>query len=966
MPPAPPACTFRLYRRAEAAWTGVIRPWLEAAPGRLTRRQVVVPTRGQSHALKQRCLVEGVPLLGVEFLTPGLARQKWLAATGAPRPVMRDELLVLGLRILVESRLAALAPDDPAAGFWKSLLSDLERALREFDALLRAGFGPEHFPLPQLREVFGALTAWVGERGYALGPHQSLAAGLTPVEPEAARFAEATLIYGFPAESWEDFFDLAAFSRRGGDLTVVLPEPALRGGRAPDEGWIEMWEALLGVEAATLDAPEPPSGAEVAALWTGEGGGAGRARVLVGQTRGDEMALLAGALADLLAAGADNIAVIFPRADAAALRLTRLLAARGLPFADLLAPVGPPTVDERLQRALLAFHAQGARLEDLLALWPLLRSLNLVRIPPGAARGVCDRLFDELQTHSLAAGQARLAAGTETAWREVRRVADLLLPEWPAELTLTEAGRRVAELCARFNLAPAAGWTAVTALAARETAPQPARAILAAFAALLPGRGPVTDAPGRGVFAPITLTTRRRAAGVAWSHVVLAESNAGCWPERAESSCWLPDEHRQALDAIKRFSLGVFTGDDRRLLARQAYAAIAGDTRGQVIFTAALFEEEEPELRLAPNAWLERVLLAQAAPGGQRADLEQIFAGVARTAPQASADEADPATAEWSAIWSGRRDPAVPFGDHFLSGPPDVTRPSHLAARQIERGVEDPAALWFEAILGVRQVSWRPLARERRKSLGQMAHRLLAQALSGPPADDGFTRKPARDEARDRLAARLAAWRAHWPRDRYWDSFHAELAEIARRLLEKTYALETGPFVAVEAPLPAGASVPLGGHELLAVHGRMDLAFLDRPAWSGAQVDIVDFKTGAVGALSAARMARGESLQLGVYLAAAASLGAAGGRVWMLKPEGGPAESLEMGELPAALQALEQIGRHVATGRYGALTPDRTDFTRGFEWPLACTPVPHSVLARKFALTFGAPAGEPAEESPDA
>jgi len=965
MPPAPPACTLRLYRRADAAWTQVIRPWLAAPSAPLSRRFVVVPTRGQSHALKQRCLTEGVPLLGVEFLTPGLARQKWLAASGAVRPVMRDELLVLGLRILVESRLAALAPEDPAAGFWKSLLSDLERALREFDTLLRAGFGPEHLPLPQLREVFGALAAWVGDRGYALGPHQSLAAALTPVDPEATRFADATLLFGFSAESWEDFFDLAAFSRCGGDLTIALPEPALRGARAPDEGWIEIWEALLGVEAATLDAPEPPSGAEVAALWTGEGGAAGRARVLVGHTRGDEMALLAGALADLLAAGADNIAVIFPRADAAALRLTRLLAARGLPLADLLAPVGPPTVDERLQRALLAFHAQGARLEDLLALWPLLRSLNLVRIPPGAARGVCERLFDELQTHALAACRPRLAAGTETAWREVGRVADLLLPAWPEELTLAEAGRRVAELCAHFNLAPAAGWSALAALAGRETAPRPARAILAAFAALLPERGPVADAPGRGVFAPITLTTRRRAAGVAWSHVVLAESNAGCWPERAESSCWLPDEHRETLDGARRFSLGVFTAADRRLLARQAYAAIAGDTREQVIFTAARFEEEEPELPLAPNAWLERVLLAQTPPGSQRADLEQIFAGLAQPAPPAAAGAADPATAEWSAIWRRRRDPDLPFDEHFLAGPPDLTRPAHLAARQIERGVEDPAALWFEAILGVRQVNWRPLARERRKSLGQMAHRLLAQALSSPPADGGFGRKPTRDEAHERLAGRLAAWRAHWPRDRYWDSFHAELTEIARRLLEKTYALETGPYVAVEVSLPAGASVPLGGHGRLAVRGRMDLAFLDRPTWSGAQVDIVDFKTGTVGALSAARMARGESLQLGVYLAAAASLGAAGGRVWMLKPDGGPGESLEMGELPAALQALEQLGRQVATGRYGALTPDRTDYTRGFEWPLACTPVPHAVLARKFALTFGAPAA-PAEESPDA
>ena len=123
--------------------------------------------------------------------------------------------------------------------------------------------------------------------------------------------------------------------------------------------------------------------------------------------------------------------------------------------------------------------------------------------------------------------------------------------------------------------------------------------------------------------------------------------------------------------------------------------------------------------------------------------------------------------------------------------------------------------------------------------------------------------------------------------------------------------------------------------------------------WEGAQVEVIDFKTGADARLAAAAMARGASLQLGVYLAAARALGAAGGRVWMLKPDNGPAGRLDMAELPVALAALAQLGRHLSTGVYGALTPDRTEFTLGWEWPLACAPIRHAVLARKHALTFG-------------
>jgi hypothetical protein len=86
----------------------------------------------------------------------------------------------------------------------------------------------------------------------------------------------------------------------------------------------------------------------------------------------------------------------------------------------------------------------------------------------------------------------------------------------------------------------------------------------------------------------------------------------------------------------------------------------------------------------------------------------------------------------------------------------------------------------------------------------------------------------------------------------------------------------------------------------------------------------------------------------------------------MLKPEPGSASSLDTGELPFALARLAQLGRHLATGCYGALTPDRTDFSRGFDWPLACTPIRRAVLGKKFEATFEVAATETGEEVPDA
>ena len=173
-------------------------------------------------------------------------------------------------------------------------------------------------------------------------------------------------------------------------------------------------------------------------------------------------------------------------------------------------------------------------------------------------------------------------------------------------------------------------------------------------------------------------------------------------------------------------------------------------------------------------------------------------------------------------------------------------------------------------------------------------------------------------------------------------------------------------MMATELRLPIGATVPLGADGgRLAVSGRMDVVIADRTDWAGADVDVVDFKTGGDAELSAARMAaKGTGLQLGIYLAAVQSLGAKTGRVWMLKPEQGGATELEMSELATALLPLERIARHVASGHYGALTPDKSAHSSGgFVWPLACAPIPVAVLREKFAATFGEAVAETEEAS---
>ncbi|PAW63543.1 MAG: hypothetical protein B9S34_14145 [Opitutia bacterium Tous-C1TDCM] len=936
---------LHLARHADSAWSEVIRPWLGATRDRLVRSYVIVATRGQAHGLKHRCLREGVPLLGVEFLTPGLARKKWAETGGDCRPALGREVLLFGLRAAIARRLETAVPGERAWGFWQSLQSDPERALDDFDALLQAGLGAADFPLAPLREIFADLTDWVGALGYAFAATEAhRAAGRTTA---AAARRGRVLVAGLGAEAVGEAANVLAFVHRCVDVAVVLPAPEFAGPTTPDERWIAWWEQRLGTGPLPLDVADPfTAGAGAAALLETGAGDVAAVRVLVGRSRDDEMALVAGEIDRLLRTGAENIAVIFPRLDAAHAALVRALGERRIPFTDLLPAAGQPESEVSQLRSLLGFWSEGSVVAGLLALWPWLEADGLAPVPLAEARRLCERSFDRCQTHGVAAHLPLWEAAAPEFATWVRR----LRPDWPDTVTVVAAAARVRAVCAELGLAEPEHWSQLERIFRPDAAAYPVGIVLAALASFLPRSQSPEQTGSHGGFARVTLTSRRRAAGLAWSHVVFAEANASVWPGREEASCWLTDLQRTEL-APRATVPGLFTAEEQARLERAGYAALARDARDGVIFSAAATLPEDPELPQAPNRWLDAVLRAQgvAAPGTAP---DELLARLVRTQP--AAREPDAAGAQWCAVWSGRRDASRPFDEYFFAGDPALVTPARLPARLIERAVKDPAEFWFEAVLRVQRIGWEPFARTRRKALGQCAHEILAAVLRpAGPTVRGFGELPSPEEAAARLDGVLAAARVAWPENRYWDSCAAELARVCRVLLGNAFAVDAGRFVATEAWLPAGALLEVGGLQL-PVAGRLDLVRLDRPDWRGAQVDIFDFKTGGDAELSARRMGRsGAALQLGVYLAAVRSLGIAGGRVHMIKPEPGAVTSLGLPELDEALGRLPWLGEALRRGVYGALTPDRSDYApAGPPWPTACTPVPAAVLARKFAVTF--------------
>ena len=1047
-----------LAPNASVAWERAVRPWLESGRGTLSHRLVVVPTRGQALGWKQLCVRRGLPLLGVEFLTPGLARRKWLSQATGSRPVLGKEFLLLGLRGLVaerleaaEARVAAGAPPAPAesVAIWRSLRSDPERALQALDDLLQAGFSVADFPHRELAELGADLRAWVEGLGHGFGPAQAQVAAGDPLPADTAPLAEDVLVVGLGPENAGEFFNVAALVRRCSRATVVLPAPALRGAaeadaeERPDEAWVTRWETFLGATAELLNGSEAEMDGEDAAAEASSSEGPdndsaaaarrGEIECLFGTDRMAEAELIVGRVCAWLRedAGArragdaglrgerGDIAVVFPGPGA----LHRLVSGRlrelGVPHHDQVGRAAAPPVDTQVLRGVVDFWARGARLDEVFGLHERLRAMNLAELEAeeAAFRAHVEDRFLETCDHALASavpeqdGQAASAArgrerprsgenkgeagatgdsgdaagagdadrarvdaedgrsGRDAGREDLRRMAAVLLPAWPARVTLAEAASRLRAVAEAWGLALPEGFETLPAFAAREPRSWPRELVADLVLAFLPE---TVDAPepagkARG-FAPLVLTTRRRAEGLPWARMILAQANAGEWPRRREPNPWLDDGARRSLNRGGRGLAALVTSEEASGLERAGYDRLAGDAAVALAVSAAARDEADPDRELAPNGFLERLLWRRGERRPRAALARAAVPARGRTGP-GPAEGAAPMDPRWLETRLGRRDPTRPFDACFLCidlvDTDEAPLPERLSPSTLEKGVADPAVLWFRGLLGLEAARRGPLERAMSLRRGQTAHRLLAEAVRPEgcrQGEWGAMREEA--DARARLERGLAAERARRPAGQwYWEAEHGRLEALCRALLTRFYANGEGDQVVVEAWLPEAAKLTLPGWTI-PLHGRIDVARADRPGWAGARVHLYDYKSGvAEKALDAARMAaKAESLQLALYLDAVRSLGAAEARIWKLTAD--EATSLGLGELDAALADLPRLLRAMRVGRYGALTPDRNPYggKLPWVWPLACAPIAERDLRAKYALTFPEDSGDAGDD----
>jgi hypothetical protein len=947
-----------------AAWHLVVKPWLTESD-QVTTGTVVVPTRGQARAMRSRMATEGIATIGVRFITPGLIRAPVRGNHVAGRELPDRAVLEFGLKQALTDMQLGYGLSDEEEGLAQSLLSRPGDPINDWEDLLRSGLDEGSFPHPLVRRVFKRLRSWLKRSGFQV-PYEDEVQSFRAGNADSTS-GERVLFYGFPAGYRPEWPNLSLYCREAERVVSVVPYPSFAG-KPIEEQWVELWEEMTGCEAVSLPDQEERENGALARSWAlnlpEESGSPAHdgVRLLVGRDPEAEMVRVFNQVVNWLSEDSCQIAVVFPVGSPSVADLSRRLAEARVRFCDEISTTGAPAHEVWLIRALLTYQRAGCSLESLWDLARLLRVSGQIGLTAGESRGWIEQVFDACQSHRVADAlelpEISRYRGSDEMTRLVRDVGF-----WPESLAVGAAIDRVSRCVEKWGIESQIRRGSLEHLRPGDDREYPRESVIDLLMASLPER-----APRRGLtrddFAPVVLTTRKRARSLVWSHVVFAGSNAEDWPSPPEETYWLSDLARRELNRRLEDSLQLSLTEDASILERLDCLDLCNNVVGEIAFAACLQANDGSEGEPTPHPWLERILLHRArSQGNGSGGIERtvdVFEDGWRNLSQClpSTFTLTAGLEEWLSTWTRRRDAEAPFDGFFYCTETGGLEGRRWAARLLERGFSDPIILWYEGVLRLNPVSEKPLERSRRKELGLLVHRLLAQALRGDHHPGSIHPAPPPEVCRNRLGQLLESWRSRRPRDAYWESFHLELSSLVFGLFDSVAREIEDSYLAVEYPLPGDTTLPTA-HGELRISGRLDLAILDRPEWNGASARVIDFKTGSDKPLDAGKMGRlGQSLQLGVYLQSALALGARSASVEMIGISRERSPVITDGELPRIQVAFDFLGAMVHTGKFGQLTADRTRFQRVFETPLAVVPIPAAVLQKKFQVTFSDKSGD--------
>jgi hypothetical protein len=438
-------------------------------------------------------------------------------------------------------------------------------------------------------------------------------------------------------------------------------------------------------------------------------------------------------------------------------------------------------------------------------------------------------------------------------------------------------------------------------------------------------------------YAPVIVTTARKAFGCSWDVCLISDSTISEWPQQGIRNPLLDDRWRMCL-RDEGFVLP--TTSDRRQSEIDLYLQLIHQTRFRAILTCLEQDEKGDEMVANDLVTFCRRALKP---------VELRFEQQREVSRQLDLNR-------FAAIWQKRQNSTLPFDEWFLDFSRARLKIEPWSPSMLERAFKAPATFAYRKLFGCEREWNKHPVRDARRTIGNLVHTLMSSAFADRREIERVTARLGISNDRESI---LDAFRRHlkraWETERtalpssirnlWWESVFDQALMVANLVGEHLAEhLNKDLWLATERIVKGACKGD--GYEL-DLEGRTDLIVLDRPDYERAVIGVFDFKTGKSPQL--VRLDAGEGLQFFAYQLLLEGAGAAEVSVYQSRID--ETRCMDFGPRQAANRVLSRLSAMQQNFSFGQMPEPLSEYEVCEVLPISSLIYSPELLAAKRALT---------------
>jgi len=954
------------------AWEGILKDWFIQAKSSVKNfvRAVVVPNEATVQFIKHELLKLDIALVGVQFFTPGTMRHFLSKANGFEEPVELRE----NLQLLMKNVANGFNENDIA----KAAAIDPDQFVRLADTLESTGW-----TVDILKNKFAQALIkkyWEEKKAYGMVTIQDVQDNIYASSKAGMAIFSDLLIFGFSSRNWSIYKILISAVRSASKAKICLLTQHSE--RWIDQAWLGSWEEEFGESQKLLGELDPKVFSYLSNSFEeldklniyANADTENLPEFYIAQNILREAEVIVGRIAEALVnEEVLRLGVVFPRQTSPLAReVARVLEKEEIAHFNHLGYLGKNSQKRHLLELWVKWQ-KSPRLENFLTFLEVLMNEGMLSA----------QTFQSFSKLSRVALQTLLTDDLEVIFTYFAlslndELVTRLIHEW--KLLPKESTFRAYMESAREGLQAIISvkdWE-LTEVRGNIFLQEDKRLIkkqdfLIWLSSVTKVLGRKADYWGNHRYALVHLLTEEEALTQSWSHLILAGVNQGEWPSEKPELIFLDNKQINELNfrslikgsqgeghfAVKDGLTLWVSSTDQYETSKMNFAVLQGMPSTKLILTAHKKDPQGKESSV--SEFLERLY---AIVEGRLLD-EQGVKTILRDTDYwinayriKSSKESEQVFQEVGHAYRQRRKINEVFDEYSFSFKNPNKAALELSCKAWEEVLLSPQRAWFKHILKIEDYPVQMGKSLYSLAKGTWVHTWINHEKQGVQVNFEEWNQLIEVQARkvfeivnktfNSLNRELPdIWKA------YWNEARRVTLSLIRTLsenLKDNYLFSEYPIISTEDARENAENnfllnIPLKGRIDLIVYPLPVLESKDKPLW------ILDFKTGASGALTKDKVKKGMGIQLVLYGVKFHQEGFKQIEISIVQPGVGLKKQLDLKDILEDPSIFDPINNIFSNGKLGIRGTMERDYGSNFNFPLATIKIDEEILEKKWSLT---------------